>query len=386
MKIVHVTSALCRAGAGVKGAVESLSAAQMRLGADVQVFGLSSPHWKGGDRDAWQGAPARVFQTSGPAAYGYASGLLPALTETAPCVVHLHGLWMYPSKAVADWSIKTGAPFLFSVHGMLSPVALAFSGFKKQLARRLFADRIFARAAAFQATSDAEFDDIRRFGIKAPVSIVPHGVDLAEVPAKATRSGSKKSVLSLGRLHPIKGLDLLVEAWARLEPDFPDWELNIVGPAHDGYDVTLRDKAARLDLKSVRVLGSIYGEEKLSLMAEASIFALPSRNENFALTVCESLMMQTPVVASRGTPWRGLEEHGCGRWVSPDPAPLANALHDLMSLPDLDRAAMGQRGRAWIEEEFTWPTLAQQTLETYGWLTEQNPKPLHVYTADRASP
>jgi glycosyltransferase involved in cell wall biosynthesis len=100
-------------------------------------------------------------------------------------------------------------------------------------------------------------------------------------------------------------------------------------------------------------------------LATAALFVLPSHTENFALTVAESLMMQTPVIATKGAPWPGLVEHHCGWWIEQGVAPLTQALAEAMTLDQATRQQMGQNGRAWMLRDYSWEAVAETMLNVY---------------------
>jgi glycosyltransferase involved in cell wall biosynthesis len=81
------------------------------------------------------------------------------------------------------------------------------------------------------------------------------------------------------------------------------------------------------------------------------------------MVVAEALAHGVPVIASRGTPWSGVEAHGCGLWVENDPASLVAAIERMSHMPLRE---MGERGRCWMEQEFTWETVARRMLQLYG--------------------
>ncbi len=333
-------------------------------GHEVRVFGLESTAWAEGDKDCWRGAPAEAFQVRGrPRSFGYAPDLVRALTRFDPDIVHLHGLWMYPALAVWRWHRRTGKPYVYSAHGMMSPVALAFSAWKKRIARDLFQDAALARAAILHATTEAEAEDFRRFGLQNRIAVVPLGIHVTPVPVVLTEPFRR--VLSLGRFHPQKGLDRLIEAWSRLEDQFPGWALDLVGPDEGGYMAELQNLAYRLNLQRVTIRPPLHGTERDACMAAAKLFVLPTRGENFALTVPESLMMETPVIATHGAPWSGLVREGCGWWIEHGVEPLVNALEEAMRLTDEQRRTLGQRGRAWMLRDYAWASVADKMLGVY---------------------
>ncbi len=186
-------------------------------------------------------------------------------------------------------------------------------------------------------------------------------------------------VVSLGRIHPKKALDRLILAWRGIEPAFPDWQLKIVGPDEGGYSAVLLRLIRELGLKNVSISGPVFGDAKIELMRGAELFALSTLNENFAMTVAESLAVETPVVSTRGAPWAGLVDHKCGWWIDHGAAPMAAALREAMSLSPEARRAMGANGRAWMERDFGWRGIAEQMADVYRWVSVGGERPECVF-------
>jgi glycosyltransferase involved in cell wall biosynthesis len=272
---------------------------------------------------------------------------------------------MYAAAAAA----RARKPLVISPRGMLSPVALAFSGTRKMVAWRLFQAKALRQAACLHATSEAEFADIRALGLTNPVAIIPNGIDLP--PDAPRKTFAQRTVLSLGRLHPKKGLPQLLRAWAQVETRFPDWVLRIAGPAEGGHDADLRTLASRLGLARISIEGPIYGPEKLAAYRAADLFVLPSLDENFGLTVAEALAAGTPVICTKGAPWAGLESQGCGWWVDQGESALAHALSATMKMPQEQLWSMGARGRLWMARDYSWDRIAIEMLGVYRWLVHR---------------
>jgi glycosyltransferase involved in cell wall biosynthesis len=283
-------------------------------------------------------------------------------------VVHAHGLWLLPSAHAANGARRAGKPYMISPHGMLAPEALKFGIAQKRIFWWAHQRRALERATCLHAASEQEYRDIRALGLKTPVAIIPHGVEPPAATQGSRPASGDRIVLSLGRLHPIKGLDLLIAAWARIEKDHPGWRLQIAGPSEGDYESALRGLAASAGLARIQFLGPRIGPEKAEIFAAASLFALPSRSENFALTVPEALSYCVPVIASKGTPWSALPEKGCGWWVGQDVEALAAALARAMRLPPDELRRMGERGRDWVAEEFTWEGIVRRLDAVYRWM------------------
>ncbi len=363
MRVAFLGGHLSRRASGVRQMIEGLSSAMVAQAAEVKVFGIEDAAWTE-DKEKWRGAPTEVLRRIGPANFGFMPGLAKGLRRFDPDLVHLHGIWMYSSAVAADWAQRTGRPLVISPHGMLAPEALSYSKVRKGVISRLFQDRCFGCATGYHATAQAEADDIRTYLGDASVAVVPIGVDDTTFPLPRWETRSK-CVLAIGRLHPVKGYDRLLKAWALIEDAFPDWNLRIAGPDPDGYGTTLRRLVRSLGLSRSEICGPVYGKSRDRAISDARLFALPSLTENFALTVPEALVCGTPVLASTGAPWLTLPKTGCGWWVAPEPDSLAGAMHAAMSLPDVQLEAMGVVGRAWALEAFGWPRIANDLLRFY---------------------
>jgi glycosyltransferase involved in cell wall biosynthesis len=171
-------------------------------------------------------------------------------------------------------------------------------------------------AACIHVTSEQEYEEIRGFGLANPVAIIPNGIDLPRLlGSKSAEPAVERIVLLLGRIHPKKGLARLVHAWSKVEVQYPNWRLRIAGPPELGHDNELRALAVSLGLTRISIEGPVYGEAKTVAYQYADVFALPTLNENFGLTVAEALAAGTPVISTKGAPWSGLEREGCGWWI-----------------------------------------------------------------------
>jgi glycosyltransferase involved in cell wall biosynthesis len=283
-------------------------------------------------------------------------------------LVHVHSQWTFPVWWGCRTALAAGKPLVMSPQGCLDPVRLAHSAWKKRLAG-LFDRRFLRQASVIHATSNAERGWIERYvGGRPRIEVIPNGVDLPAATSPAAKpAGRTRQVLSLGRLHPLKGLDLLIDAWQmasqELEPG-DRWELVIAGPDEQGTRGGLEQKARQHGLSNVRFTGPLYGEDKAQALASADLFVLPSRSENFGIAVAEALAAGLPAITTKGAPWQ--EIHGsCGWWADVAAEPLATALREAMRLGDGERAAMGQRGRALVEAKYRWESVGRAMVGMY---------------------
>jgi glycosyltransferase involved in cell wall biosynthesis len=304
---------------------------------------------------------------------GYSSDMKNYIAASNSNIVHTHGLWMFPNIYRTS-----NAKFVISPHGMLAENALKFSPIKKKIFYSLFQKQALADAQLFFASAESEFDDIRNYGLKAPIAIIPHGVNIPNIK-KAKTYKDKKIAVSIGRLHPKKGLDTLIKTWSRIEPIFSQWDLKIVGPNESGYQIELEKLINKLKLSRVTIEPPKYGFERDLLLSSCDLFVLPSKTENFAMTVAESLAVEIPVIATKATPWSGLQTNRCGWWVEGDEVSLFEQLKVALSLPERQLVDMGQRGKKWMQKDFSWETACKKTLEAYEWIENKGKLPDHIY-------
>lgn len=310
---------------------------------------------------------------------GRSSAMRRRLLNIDATVLHTHGLWMMPNVYPGEAAQRAGKPLVLAPRGMLGQDALKYSAMAKRLFWLIWQKRAVDAVSCFHATAESEYEDIRAFGLKQPVAVIPNGIDLPEIAHLGDAGNGAPFVLSLGRIHPKKGLDRLIAAFALVADDYPEWRLRIVGPDEDRYASQLLRQIATLGLTDrVSLEPSVVGINKFRLMRQAEVFALSTLHENFGMTVAESLAVETPVISTIGAPWAGLREHRCGWWIGHGPEPMAVALKEAMSLPSEDRHAMGVRGRAWMHREFGWDGIAQNVVRVYSWLIKGGERPSYV--------
>jgi glycosyltransferase involved in cell wall biosynthesis len=288
-------------------------------------------------------------------------------------VIHNHSLWSMVNVASGFAGTGGRALFVCSPRGTLSSWALRRSRWRKRMIWPM-QKRALTRAGLLHATSVEELADIRALGLRAPVAVIPNGIDLPPAVARTGESDGRR-LLFLGRIHPVKGLERLLAAWEMLQGRHPGWRLDIHGPGEEGYVAELRASAARRKLDRVAFHGAVYGEGKSHVFRTADLFVLPTHSENFGMAVAEALAHGVPAVVTRGAPWSGLEVEGAGWWTEQDVPAIAAALDAAMALPPSALQAMGRRGRAWMERDFAWDPLAERMALAYAFAMGKAPRP-----------
>lgn len=274
-----------------------------------------------------------------------------------PAVVHTHGVWTPAIVAAASTALREKVRLVISPHGMLRREPVRHSRFLKMTAWCAVVGRQLSAAGAVHVTSVAEKDDLRQLLPRIEPVLVPWGVESPAARPQRDDHARPRVAAYLGRLLPIKGLDMLIEAWSVVRPE--GWVLRLAGPCDDAMAANLRARITTHGLAdAIRLEPPISRDEVDDFFARADLFILPSRSENFGLVAGEALAMGVPVVATTETAWTELAAMGCGWCVPADTPSLAHALRTATATPEPMLRDMGRRGAAWIKRDFAWSTIA----------------------------
>ena len=373
MRILHVVRGL-KNSSGTTHIVGPLSEAQAQLGCDVSVFFVE----QGGEVPV---APdpglvtSRCFPASLPLYHpGVSLPFAKAIERAVRAfdVVHIHAIWNFPTWWTMRAADRAGAPYVVAPQGSLEPWAMRGHGWHKRLYARRIEIPLMRRAAFMQALSPAEADQIRAAGIDAPVVVAPNGVRPewfeGESPPLAAQLGlaaGGRTLLSLSRLNPKKGIDILIRGFARAR-DLDDVTLVIAGhDAGTGYRDVLEQLAAQLGLgRRILFVGELAGSRKYEALIGADAFALISHSEGLPVACIEAMAARLPVIVTPGCNLPEVAEREAGLLVPTDPEEVALALRTILNCPDAARR-MGVNGSRLVEERFTWRSIARQLCDAY---------------------
>lgn len=380
MRVIHAVASLRAEHGGPSRSVTALAGAQAQADTDVHLLTTRAP-----DEGPSVACPAGVHLESVDRPSGLHlmlgardafSAALNTLLDPGGAVLHDHGIWLPTNRAAARVASRAAAPRVVSVRGMLSEWALAAGAPKKRLAWWAYQRRDLQAAALIHATSDAEAADVRAAGVTSPLCVVPNGVTLPQL-APHHPTNPIRTALFVGRIHPVKGLQHLVEAWGMVRP--PGWQLVIAGPDEGGHRRELERLIAQQDVADmVTFTGPVADSDKWNLYRSAELFVLPSLSENFGVAVAEALASGVPVIATRASPWGDLPIHGCGWWVATGTAPLASALRVATAVRREGLRVMGRRGRTLVANHYTWESAAARMISAYQWLLGCGTRPPFV--------
>lgn len=253
-------------------------------------------------------------------------------------VVHSHDILSTTNVWAILYSLLYRKPLMLSVRGKLSGWSLEQKSFGKKL-WFLLTVKPFIKRLYFHATSHQERDHVVKYFPKAKgVFVIPN--PLPELSSKenvftAARASSDNmyshKIISLGRLHKVKGFDILIRSFKIVLNTFPTSQLIIAGN-DEGEKVNLERLVSELKCgDNIIIRGPLYGEEKNSFYSAADVFALPSHTENFGMVYAEALAAGTPIVASTNTPWEEAALAGCGSWVANTPEKFAEAINLILA-------------------------------------------------------
>jgi glycosyltransferase involved in cell wall biosynthesis len=292
------------------------------------------------------------------------AGLLRVLGEYVAWadVVHLIAVYSFPTFPTLAYCRRFQKPLVWSPRGSLQrwggSTRVATKFLWERVCRMLAAkDRVVLHTTSEEEArqSQARFRDLRTV-------IVHNGVEL---PAhfRRTDPSAELRITYLGRLHPIKGIENLLDACKLMEGDADSWHLTIAGSGEGNYPDVLKSKVDKLGMHAhVQFTGEVSADAKKNLFAESDVFVAPSYVENFGMVIAEALAHEVPVIAGRGTPWEGLHVNQCGLWVENDAQSLAAAIRRMRALPLRE---MGKRGRCWMQREFSWEAVSRQMLTVF---------------------
>lgn len=285
------------------------------------------------------------------------------LDNICPNIIHCNGCWNPGSSLVQKWSQKRDFKVVLSPHGMLEPWIIRRHYYTRKLpALGLYQKAAVKNADLIHATAQSEKEHLLDLGWNNNIAIVPNGVDISTIRVKSswTRKGN---ILFLSRVHPKKGVDFLIDALSNIKNDY---KCIIAGEGEDSYVEGLKKKSIELGISDkITFIGGVYGEQKWQLYRDADVFVMPTFSENFGIVVAEALASGTPVITTKGAPWKELETRHCGWWIDVGVAPLLSALKSYFNSSDKELENMGRNGRNLIEEKYSTVSEAEEMVRMY---------------------
>ncbi len=291
-------------------------------------------------------------------------------------ILHGHGLYVGTNYLFGRAARQQGKPLVYHVHGFFEPWILNRSRWKKKLSHWLFEDANFRHARLWRALTPREADQIRACGITAPIVVAPNGLTIEEYPAPEKKdtpietplipglAKSGRRALFLGRIHPKKGLDLLLSSWATLNGAGNGWELVIAGPDENGYLNEIKATARGLNLvDKIRFTGPVTGRAKIALLHSADLFVLPSYSEGFSMSLLEAMACKVPVMATQACNFPEVTARQAGWECRCSRDSVSETLNNALREDDLARQQRGSNGYRLVTERYSWSAIVSTILE-----------------------
>jgi glycosyltransferase involved in cell wall biosynthesis len=372
MKLSHIVSSLEEQYGGPSKSVRALCDALGQTGHEVSLLTTHPTAAVGGETSERGRLRITQFRRGWPGRVCASRELRDAVLAHRADVVHHHALWLRPLHYARLAARRHGAPLVISPRGMMADWAWHHHRGRKQIARLLVHPGALEAAAGWHATSAEEAQEIRARGFEQPVCVAPNGVEQptdesmavarahwhAACPAAALRPVA----LFYSRLHRKKRVRELIDAWLDHGPK--DWLLLVIGIPEDYTAEELRDHAQRRG--GGERVAAFSGLGRPPPYAVASLFLLPSHNENFGLVIAEALAHGVPAVVTDTTPWSGLnrDERGwCVPWADYPTTLRQAAAEGVERLRE-----RGERARDWVLREFSWARSAATLSDFYAQL------------------
>jgi glycosyltransferase involved in cell wall biosynthesis len=361
--------------------IYNLAKCSAELGAQVFVFGLSEkPPLTIGRAVVQNFCPPRD-------PFSLPATLTKALREIKPDVVHFHGVYTPRNARLARWLRHQGIPYAISPHGGLMQEVLSRGRIRKATYLSLLGRAFCRRASFIHCISEAEVEAVRPFCGDVPAVVAPHGLEgtnLESLDRDVLRRQypelKRKRIFGfLGRLDPAhKGLDLVVEACARIRPSLSDAVVILAGPEWKNRTQVLRRMITELGLQdTVLFVGPKMALDKFNFLASCDVFIHPSRWEaGVPFSVLDALELAKPCLVSTGSFFGNFfQQHAAGMQVPLTADGVANGLRCMAEARADELEAMGAAGRQAVLREFSWERTAQKLLRAYdrrhSWLSQE---------------
>lgn len=306
--------------------------------------------------------------------------------------IHMHGLWQAQTRYGARLAWRADVPYMIAAHGMAEPWALRQKAWKKKVYTALVEGKNLRRAACLHALSRPEIGHLRALAPQTPICYIPNGVDPAPLENLPDRSvleeefpelKDKFVLLFYSRIHVKKGLDLLAQAFARIQADHPQVHLLLAGN-DDGALGPFLNRIQDDGLTSrVTWVGHVSGERARRVWGAADAFILPSYSEGFSMAILEALVCRLPVLITTACHFSELADFEGGIVVDPVVDEVTRGLRDLLERSPDQRAALGAAGRALVEQKYTWEQQGQRLAEVYRWMSGGGTPPEAVLGLDQ---
>ena len=266
-------------------------------------------------------------------------------------ILHLQAIFSYPTPIALLLAFLFNKKVLFSPRGSLSKYSFQKGSFIKKIWLNLLIKPL-VKKVYWHATSTKEMKEIKTLFPNAKIYLISDGTYVEEIKAVE----KENYIAAIGRIHPVKGYNLLIEAFSQIHNQYPELLLKIAGK-DDGCKAALEELVQKHGLKSkVSFIGNVSGDKKDLFLRKAKCLVMPSHTENFGIVAVEAMAQGTPVIASKNTPWEIIEKRKAGFWSENNPVELKKSIERLLDVK-MDEYKKNAHSLA---KEYDWRHIAKQ--------------------------
>lgn len=382
MKILHVIQSIDPANGGPPVVATRLAAAQANLGHEVHLVAYQDVGSEKAIEKFLEGLPGKEgiqYHILDPiSGFELVTGANAkrTLNEIIPEMdfVHGHSVWSTIVRVASTVCRSHHVPYTVCIHGMLDPWCMAQKKLKKQIAMKIAYFKMLNGCTFIHCLNKDEMGFVQSFGFKASLETIPNGVFIEEFEPPPERGvfrkqhpeiGDRPYVFFLSRLHYKKGLDYLADSFAAVASKFPDAMLVVAGP-DGGAQADFEQRVERANLQDrVLITGPIYGPAKLEALIDSTCFCLPSRQEGFSIAITEALAIGVPAVVTDACHYPEVAQGEAGVVTELSVESIAEGLSQILGATPAQQATFGENGKKLVRENFTWPIVAQRSIQMY---------------------
>lgn len=282
-------------------------------------------------------------------------------------IFHIHGVWMFPQYFASKSAKKNKKPYIITPHGMYEPWLWKQGFLKKKIYFELFTKNYFSNANIMHAITEDERDSLYKlFNNKINIEVIPNLIPTWNIPQIEVVENTEKYILFLGRIHPKKGVRMLIEAFSKIK--IKNIKLKIAGP-NSVHQQELIHLVSKLNLKEkVEFLGAVKGAAKFKLYKEAHVFVAPSYSEVVGMVNLEAAIMGTPVITTHQTGLLKQWNSEGGILINPNNLDLKDALTKAVSWTQIERNDRGKMLKEFVLNNYSWERNKNKWDELYGGL------------------
>ena len=360
MKIIHYIPSIGKSGGGVSSYLQLLA---QDLGKIVELHIICHPNE---DEHKLENCKIHYIEGHIKSLIKMKKQFCKLLDDIKPDIVHVNGCWMLQCSLTIFWAKSKGYPVILSPHGMLEPWDIKKNYWTKKLpALLLYQKRSIQICNCLIATSETEKNNLLSLGYNNNVTIVPNGIITNGIKCKQSWE-EKKIILFLALYRKNKGIDLLMDSISQIKNKLKDWRIIIAGIESDYTINDLKLMAKTHGIADItEIPGPLYGKDKWNAYRDADVFILPTLNENFGIVIAESYLCGTPVITTKGTPWKSIKDNNCGWWVDRNVNSISNSILEFLATTPEQRMQMGLKGAKIVLENYSSSIVSKKMVDTY---------------------